>query len=54
MKNLMGLVLTGLMATPILHAQAEWAADRLGLPLEIREVGDTGLEHALEQLLQEA
>ena len=40
--------------TPILQAQADWAADRLGLPLEIREVGDAGLEHALEQLLQEA
>lgn len=39
--------------TPILQAQAEWAAERLGLPLEIREVGDTGLERALERLLQE-
>jgi hypothetical protein len=36
-----------------LRALAERAADRLGLPLEIREVGDTGLERALERLLQE-
>ena len=40
--------------TDELRAKAEAAAERLGLPLEIRETGDTGLEHALEQLLQEA
>jgi hypothetical protein len=40
--------------TDALRAKAEAAAERLGLPLEVRETGDTGLEHALEQLLQEA
>ena len=40
--------------TDELRAKAEAAAERLGLPLEIRETGDTGLEHALERLLQEA
>jgi hypothetical protein len=33
-------------------AKAEAAAASLGLPLEVRETGDTGLEHALEQLLE--
>jgi hypothetical protein len=37
--------------TDALRAQAEAAAARLGLPLEIRETGDAGLEHALERLL---
>ena len=37
--------------TPALHAAAERAAAALGLPLEIREVGDTGLERQLEQLI---
>ncbi len=36
-----------------LHEQAEEAARMLGLPLEVREVGDTGLERALERLLEE-
>jgi hypothetical protein len=36
-----------------LRAQAEHAAERLGLPLEVRETGDTGLEQALERLLKE-
>jgi len=40
--------------TPALRKRAEAAAERLGLPLEIRETGETGLEHALERLLQEA
>ena len=40
--------------TPRLQARAEAAAAKLGLPLEIRRTGDTGLEHALERLLQEA
>jgi hypothetical protein len=40
--------------TPALRGRAEAAAEKLGLPLEIRETGDAGLEHALERLLQEA
>jgi len=38
--------------TPALHAAAERAAATLGLPLEIREVGDSGLERQLESLVQ--
>ena len=34
--------------------RAEAAAATLGLPLEVREVGDSGLEQALERLLEEA
>ena len=37
--------------TEELRGQAERAAERLGLPLEIRDTGDLGLERALEQLL---
>jgi hypothetical protein len=37
--------------TPELRRAAESAAERLGLPLEIREVGDTGLERQLEVLV---
>jgi len=37
--------------TPELHAAADLAAERLGLPLEVREAGDTGLERELERLL---
>jgi len=36
-----------------LRAEAEHAAHLLGLPLEVRETGDGGLERALEQLIQE-
>jgi hypothetical protein len=37
--------------TEELREQAARAAERLGLPLEIRDTGDLGLERALEQLL---
>ena len=40
--------------TDDLRAKAEAAAARLGLPLDVRETGDAGLERALEKLLQEA
>jgi hypothetical protein len=37
--------------TPATRAAAERAAARIGLPLEVREVGVSGLERALERLL---
>jgi Protein of unknown function (DUF1638) len=37
-----------------LREKAEAAAAKLGLPLDVRETGDAGLERALEHLLQEA
>jgi hypothetical protein len=40
--------------TPATHACAQRAADALGLPLEVREVGNLGLERGLEQLLRSA
>jgi hypothetical protein len=38
--------------TPDLHEKAEHAASLLGLPLEVRETGESGLESALAQLLE--
>jgi hypothetical protein len=40
--------------TQATRAAAERAAARIGLPLEVREVGDAGLERALERLLAAA
>jgi hypothetical protein len=37
--------------TPATRAAAERAAARIGLPLEVREVGSDGLERQLEQLV---
>jgi hypothetical protein len=40
--------------TAELHAAAGRAAAMLGLPLEVRDVGDAGLERSLERLLEKS
>jgi hypothetical protein len=40
--------------TPALQEAAQAAAARLGLPLEVRDVGDDGLERELERLVGES
>jgi hypothetical protein len=40
--------------TPSLRAKAQRAAAKLGLPLEERDVGDAGLERALEELVAQS
>ncbi len=40
-------------ATPAARAAAERAAAAIGLPLEVRDVGDAGLERALEALVSD-
>ena len=37
--------------TAATRAAAERAADRIGLPLEVRHVGNAGLEHELDRVL---
>jgi hypothetical protein len=40
--------------TPATERAAQRAAERIGLPLSVREVGDGGLERELERLLARA
>jgi hypothetical protein len=40
--------------TPATRRAAERAAERIGLDLVVREVGDSGLERELERLLMPA
>lgn len=50
-RNYTRVVWLAQRATPRLAEQAEHAAAKLGLPLERRDVGDGGLEAALEEAL---